>query len=220
MGGLFFDDDFDEVDLSASDGDVGEVGFLILHPFLGCEWRGHPEVASEEVDGWPFKAFGLVDGREGESGRGGGVIVGEEGFDLGVEVFEGADGGEVDDGSDTGDFVLKDFKGVRRELGLLLAEMGGEPLEEFGFGDRFGFFTKRDELFSHIAAFDSALGAIAKELKGEGDERGVLPAEDSFAGKGGTGRERKSPSGFLYLRHGTFNRAGFWMDMGDELSGV
>ena len=59
--------------------------FLVEHPILCCEFARHPGVATEEVDGGLFKAFGFVDGREGEFGRSFGVIVGKELFEGLVE---------------------------------------------------------------------------------------------------------------------------------------
>lgn len=81
---------------------------------------------------------------------------------MGVEVFEAADGGEVDYGGDTGYFVLKGFECIGGELLLLLAEMGGKPGDEGRFVVGFGFFAEGDELLSDIAAFDSAGCAVAE----------------------------------------------------------
>lgn len=61
--------------LCTGDGDVGEVVFLVEHPVLRCELARHPGVATEEVDGWPFEAFGFVDGGKGEFWWGFGVVI-------------------------------------------------------------------------------------------------------------------------------------------------
>lgn len=61
--------------LRAGDGNVGEVVFLVEHPILGGEFTRHPSVATKEIDGGPFEAFGLVDGRESEFRWSFGVVV-------------------------------------------------------------------------------------------------------------------------------------------------
>ena len=62
---LFLNSDFIKSLLRTGDCDVDEVLLLLFHPGLGGKLGGHPKVASEEINGWPFKPFGLVDGGEG-----------------------------------------------------------------------------------------------------------------------------------------------------------
>ena len=62
---LIFNGDFIESFLRTGDCDIDEVLFLLFHPGLGGELGRHPSVASEEINGWPFEPFGLVDGGEG-----------------------------------------------------------------------------------------------------------------------------------------------------------
>lgn len=58
---------------------------LVQHPVLRGKFTRHPGVATEEIDGRPFKAFRFVDGREGEFGWSFGIVVGEELFEGLVE---------------------------------------------------------------------------------------------------------------------------------------
>lgn len=105
----FGEGDVSEGVLGACDGDIEEIVFLGELPG-GCGGGvGHEGVASEEIDVGPFESFGFVDGAEGEDGWDGGVIVGEEGGDLGAEVGEGMRNG--DEGVDAVDAVgeLREF---------------------------------------------------------------------------------------------------------------
>ena len=52
---IFFNEDFNQVFLCAGNGDVGEVGFLLLHPLKGGKLGRHPGVATEEEDSGPFE---------------------------------------------------------------------------------------------------------------------------------------------------------------------
>lgn len=63
---LFFGyGDFNKGFLRASDCDVDEILLLFFHPGLGGVDGGHPSVATEEINGWPFESFGLVNGGKG-----------------------------------------------------------------------------------------------------------------------------------------------------------
>lgn len=148
--------DFNKGFLRASDCDVGEVGFLIQHPLLGGEWGGLPGVAAKEVNGGPLKAFGLVDGGEGEFGWEGGVVVGEEEFDFFVEVIHGLDLGHVKDGGDAGDFVFEDGEFPGGELAGLLGEVFTEGVGEFVLGGGFELAAEVDELLADVLSFDTA----------------------------------------------------------------
>jgi len=106
--------------LCTGDGDVGEVVFLVEHPVLRRELARHPGIATKEVDGGPFEAFGFVDGREGEFGWSFGIVVGEELLEGLVEEGQGSDVREGEDRSDGGDFVLEQFELISWELGGLL----------------------------------------------------------------------------------------------------
>ena len=54
---FFFNNNFNQVFLCAGNGDVGEVGFLFLHPLKGGKLGRHPGVATEEEDSGPFETF-------------------------------------------------------------------------------------------------------------------------------------------------------------------
>ena len=86
---FFFNEDFNQVFLRAGNGDVGEVGFLLLHPLKGGKLGRHPGVATEEEDSGPFEAFGFVDRGEGETERGIGREWGEDGVDEDGKVGDG-----------------------------------------------------------------------------------------------------------------------------------
>lgn len=188
---LFFSyNDFNKGFLRASDRDVGEVGFLVQHPLLGGKWGGLPDVSSQQVNRWPLQAFGLVDGGEGEFWWEGGIVVGEEEFDLFVEVVHGLDLGHVEDGGDAGDLVFEDGELPGRKLARLLGEVFAEGIGEFVLGGGFELATEVDELLADVAAFDAAGDVPFKQLKGKGGEWCVLATEN------GVGLEGRDGVGF------------------------
>ena len=99
--------------------------FLFFHPGLSGILARHPGVAAEEVNGGPFETFGFVDGGEGEFARFGWVVVREEGFNLGIELFDRGNRREPEDGLDRGDLVFEEGEFERGELGGLLGEVFG-----------------------------------------------------------------------------------------------
>lgn len=125
----FGEGDICEGVLGTGDGDIEEVVFLgDLPGGSGCG-VGHEGVASEEIDVGPFESFGFVDGAEGERWWDGGVIIGEEGGDLGGEMGEGS--GDGDECVDAIDAVgeLREFVGWEFGLGR---EVGVEEGREVG----------------------------------------------------------------------------------------
>jgi len=111
--------DFIKGFLCTGDGDIDEIVFLVQHPVLRRELARHPGIATEEINGGPFETFGFVDGREGELGRGFGIVVGEELFEGLVEERQRSDVGKGEDGGDGGGFVLENFELVSGEFGGL-----------------------------------------------------------------------------------------------------
>ena len=86
---FFFNNNFNQIFLRAGNGDVCEVGFLLLHPWKSGKLGRHPGVATEEEDSGPFEAFRFVDGGEGDAGWGIGREWGEDGVDEDGKVGDG-----------------------------------------------------------------------------------------------------------------------------------